>query len=142
MRKAIGLVAILAIAAGAIGGAAASLGNVADASFGATTQTVASCQGSTAGPIAVTWSDPGYVQSLGGYGVGYVRIGNIDAACVGKAIKLTVYGADKSALDGGQPPSHVLASTDVLAGTPGYYEVTFAPWLPADRIAGLAVLVR
>jgi hypothetical protein len=142
MRKAIGLVAILAIAAGAIGGAAASLGNVADASFGATTQTVASCQGTSTGPITVTWGNPGYMQNLGGYGVASVQIGNIDAACQGKAIKLTVFGADKAPLTGGQTASHPLAQTEVVGGTPGYYEVTFTSGLPADAVAGVAVLVK
>lgn len=142
MKRTLGLVAVLAIAASAIGGAAASLGNVADASFGATTQTVASCQGSSTGPITVTWSDAGYVEALGGYGVGYVRIGNIDAACQGKSIKLTVYDSTKRALAGGQPASHTLASVDLLGGAPGYYEVDFTPWLPAADVAGVAVLVK
>lgn len=142
MKKAVGLVAVLAIAASAIGGAAASLGNVADASFGATTQTVASCQGASTGPITVTWSDPGYAEGLGGYGVGYIRIGNIDAACQGKALKLTVYDASKRALAGGQPASHVLTTLDVVGGTPGFYEVDFTPWLPAVDVAGVAIVVR
>lgn len=142
MKKALGLVAILAIVASAIGAAAASLGNVADASFGATTQAVSSCQGASTGPITVTWSDGGYVEALGGYGVGYVQIGNIDAACQGKVIKLTVYGPTKAPLAGGQPSSHTLTAADVVGGSPGRYEVDFTPWLPAADVAGVAVLVK
>jgi hypothetical protein len=76
---------------------AASL-NLSGGSVGAGVNVVASCQPTATGAITVSFSNTYSATTPAGYNVTSVSLGNVDAACVGEKLKVTLTGASSASL--------------------------------------------
>lgn len=124
-RVALGIGAGVA-AFGAVVASAASLGGITTTDLGANTEVVAACD--TVGGI-----DADYVTAFSGgeYKVTGVRLSNVDLACLGQAVKVTLMdGSDASLGEATGVSAPALPQT-----------FTFATPASAEAVEGVAVVI-
>lgn len=124
--KTLAVLAGLAVT-GIASAAAAGLGGLDVGTLGAENEVVASCQ--TSGAITVDFTTS-YDSSLPGYVVGAVELGNVDAACDGKSLDLTLSDAD----------DEVLFDTSSTAAE-GTTTVNIASTVSAESVEGISIVI-
>ena len=123
---------MLALGAGgaataAIVASAATLGTVDSTDLGASSTAIVSCDNDTTDSITVDYTT---TFAAGEYDVTTVTLGDLDAACIGQAAKITLYDTNGDALG--------TASGNVSTASQGFVVTGTAA---AEDVEGVAVVI-